>query len=115
MKNRGLLLIFVVGCIILFAAFGIGFTKWDELTHRDGIVQILMGALGVTDLVLMVRGILGGGKERWTAFTLGAILLLGFSAFSIFSVGFFIAPAALLLLGFSLGKLLQRENKHSVC
>jgi hypothetical protein len=110
MKNRGLLLIFVAGCAILFAILGTVWAKW----HHDGIAQILIGALGVTVLVLMVRGILASGKERWITFTLGAILLLGFSI-SFFSAGFFTAPVALFLLGFSLGKLTQRENKHSLC
>ncbi len=114
MKNRVLALIFVAGCIILIAVFVIGLANWGELTHRDGIVQILLGALGVTALALIGMGILNKGKKRWTDLTLGAILLLGFSV-SFFSVGFFTAPAALFLLGFSLGKLTQRENKHSLC
>ncbi len=114
MKGRGLLLIFTVGCILLFAAFGIGYANWGDLANRIGIVQILMGTLGVIVLVLVAMSILDGGKARWTALTLCAILLLGFSVLLIFSVGWLIAPVALLLLGFSLWRLRRQLTKRSI-
>jgi succinate dehydrogenase/fumarate reductase flavoprotein subunit len=46
------------------------------------------------------------------ALTLGAILLLGFSALLFFSLGWLIAPAALLLLGLSLWRLLRRQTER---
>ena len=104
MKSRGLSLIFAVGCLILFAAFAIGYANWGEFSNRIGIMQILMGALGAVVLFLAVMSIPNRGKARWTALILCAILLLGFSALTIFSIGIFMAPVALLLLGFSIWK-----------
>ena len=105
MKGRGLSLIFAVGCILLFAAFAIGYANWGGLANRIGIVQILMGTLGIAVLTLVAISILNRGKARWTVLTLCAILLLGFSALIIFSVGWLIAPVALIMLVFSIWKL----------
>lgn len=105
---------FIVGCATIFAAFGIGWANWGELANRIGIMQILMGVLGVMVVLLVVLGILSRGKERWTSLTLGAILLLGFSALTLFSVGIFVAPVALILLGISLWKL-HRLAACKVC
>lgn len=114
MKGRGLLLIFAVGCIILFATFVMGYADEEvgEFAHKIGIMQILTGALGVIVLVLAVMSILNVGKARWTALTRCAILLLGFSALTVswakFSglifarVGLLMAPAALMMLVFSI-------------
>lgn len=113
MKGRRSLLIFAVGCIILFAAFTIGYTNEGvgEFANQTGIMQILTGALGVVVLVLAVISILNVGKARWTALIWCAILLLGFSAL-IFSsvVGRLIAPAALIMLVFSIMNTLNVEK-----
>jgi len=111
MKKLGILASFMVGCAVLFSAFVIGWSDWGKLANRIGIMQILMGALGILVILLMVMGILSKGRERWTSLTLGAILLLGFSALLFFSVGWLIAPAALLLLGLSIWKLLHRRTE----
>ncbi len=73
-------------------------------------MQTLMGALVVVVLFLAVKGTLSNGKERWEAFALGAILLLGFSALIFFSLGWLIAPVALIFLWLSLWRLLHRQN-----
>ena len=112
MKTRWLVATFAIGCAVLLAAFGVGWADWGELANRVGIMQILMGALGILVILLMVMGILSKGRERWTSLTLGAILLLGFSALLFFSVGWLIAPAALLLLGLSIWKLLHRRTEY---
>jgi len=111
MTVRGLLLIFAIGCIILFAAFAIGWANWAELPDRTGIMQVLMGSIGVIALFLATMTILNSGKTRWTALTLCAILLLGFSALLIFSVGWLIAPAALVILVFSISKLKTNQSQ----
>ncbi len=112
MKKLGLLISFIVGCAVLFAAFGIGWADWGKLPNQVIVMQILMGALAVMVVLLVAMGVLSKGRERWTALTLGAILLLGFSALIFFSLGWLMAPAALLLLGLSVWKLKQR---HSEC
>ena len=78
-------------------------------------MQTLMGALAVVVVLLVAMGILSKGKERWTALTLGAILLLGFSALLFFSLGWLIAPVALLLLGFFLWKMLSSQTERGAC
>jgi len=113
MKDRRLALIFTVGCIILLAAFGIGWANWGEFANQIGIMQILMGALGFAVILLVAMGILSRDKERWTALVLVAILALGFSGLTFASIGIIVAPIALLLLGFSLWRLLRRQTKRS--
>ncbi len=112
MKTRWLVAIFAVGCAVLLAAFGIGWANWGELANRVGVIQILMGVLGVVVILLAVMSILSRGKERWTALALVAVLLLGFSALTIASTGIIGAPLGLLLLGFSIWKLLHRRTEY---
>ena len=112
MKRLRSAAIFTVGCAILLAAFGIGWADWGELANRIGIMQILMGALGAVVVILVVLGILSRGKERWAALALVAVLLLGFSALTIASTGIIGAPLGLLLLGFSIWKLLHRRTEY---
>ncbi len=113
MGRRVLATPFAIGCIILFATFGIGWANWWELTNRIGIVQILMGALGIMVVLLIVMGVLSKDKERWTALVFVAVLALGFSGLTIASIGIIMAPVALLLLGFSLWRLRHRQTEHS--
>jgi len=103
--------IFTVGCAILLAAFGIGWADWGRLANRIGIMQILMGVLGVMVVLLVVLGILSRGKERWIALLFVAILLLGFSALTFASTGIIVVPIGLLILGFSIWKLLHRRTE----
>ena len=112
MRKFVVVAIFAAACAILLAAFGIGWADWGELASRVGIVQALMGALGVMVALLVVMGVLCRGKERWTALALGAILILGFSALTFFSVGWLIAPVPLALLVFSLWGLLRRRTER---
>lgn len=114
-KGLSLLVSFAMGCAILVAAFGIGWANWWELGNRTIVVQTLMAALVVVVLLLVAMAFLSKGKERWKALTLDAILLLGFSALVFFSVGWLMAPAALLLLGLSLWRLLRRQAECRVC
>ncbi len=112
MKKLCLLISFIVGCAVLFAAFGIGWADWGKLPNQVIVMQTLMGALAVVVVLLAVMGVLCRGKERWTALALGAILILGFSALTFFSVGWLIAPVALALLVFSLWRLLRRRTER---
>ncbi len=105
MKKLGLLISFIIGCAVLFAAFGIGWADWGKLPNQVIIMQTLMGGLAVVVVLLAVMGVLSKGKERWKVFALDAILLLGFSALVFFSVGWLAAPVAVILLVFALGKL----------
>ena len=108
-----LVAIFTMGCAILLAAFGIGWADWGNLANRTGIVQILVGILGVIVLFLVMSGILGRGKQRWTALSFVAILLLGFSALTFASTGIIVAPVGLLLLVFSIWKLRHRQTERA--
>jgi hypothetical protein len=83
--------IFTVGCAILLAAFAIGWADWGELANRAGIVQFLMGVLGLAVVLLVAMGIQSKYKERWTALLFVAILLFGFSAFTFASIGIIVA------------------------
>ena len=104
----------MVGLAILVAAFGIGWANWGEFTSRTLVMQTLTGALAAVVVFLLAMGILNKGKERWRALTLDAILLLGFSALILFSLGWLFAPVALLLLGLSLWRLLRYQTEGGV-
>ncbi len=104
---------FIVGCAILFVAFGIGWAGWWELANHVGVMQVFMGALGILVILLVVMGVLSKSKERWIPLLLAAILLLGFSGLVFFSVGWLIAPVALLLLGLSLWRLHRQLTVRS--
>jgi hypothetical protein len=101
MKMRISVLIFTLACLVLITSLLLGFLSQGDNSHT---IAILLGSFGTMFTALVVMGIFLGGKERWTVFTLVATLLLLFSAAAIFSMGLFIAPVALLLLGFSLWK-----------
>ncbi len=109
MKKIAMVVSFIVGCTVLFVAVGIGWADWWELANRIRAMQIFMGALGLFIAFQIAIGILNKSKERWTPLILAAILLLGFSGLAFFSVGWLMAPIALLLLGFSIWKLLRRQ------
>jgi hypothetical protein len=98
---------------MLLAAFGIGWGGWGEFANQIGLVQILMGAIVFILGLLVANVILIKDKQRWMALALTAILLLGFSVFSIFTLGLITAPVALILLGIALWKLLRREPTYS--
>jgi len=64
-------------------------------------------------LLLVAIGILSKGRERWTALLLGVILLLGFSVLVFYSVGWLIAPVALVLLGISSWKFRRYRTTNA--
>jgi ABC-type transport system involved in cytochrome c biogenesis permease subunit len=113
MKIRTAVAIFALAGFALVASLVLGLMREGEPIYIVP-VYILLGIAGVLVIALVMMGIFFEGKERWTIFTLAAILLILFSALSIFSMGIFIVPVALLLLGFSIWKWKSRRNKAQV-
>ncbi len=111
-KGIFLIALFAAGSACLVAAFGItwarGLDPAEERFHP--VIWILLGGLGASVALTVLWGVFATGQARWLAFSLVAILVLGFSALTIFSVGILVAPLGLLLLGFSLGKLLPYRS-----
>ncbi len=84
MKKRGLIIAsFTIGLLMLIAAFAIGWLNIGNMTvsEQEFAIWTLVSILAVATIVLTITGITDAGKERWLAFTLVAILILGFSAF----------------------------------
>jgi len=81
MKRLAMVASFVVGCAVLLAAFGIGWANWGDLANRIGVVQTLMGALGVVVALLVAMGVLSKGKERWRASVL--VCHIGYRIFGV--------------------------------
>lgn len=104
MRRLSELVGFVAGCIVLVAAFGIGWANWGRLANQEVVMQTLMGTLVAVALLLAVIGILSKGKDKWRALTLDGVLLLGFSVL-LFDVGLLFAPLGLFLFIYSLLKL----------
>ena len=111
---NGILLVafFAAGSACLVAAFGITWGRWlDPAEERfHPVIWILSGGLGASLALTVLWGVFATGQARWLAVSLVAILVLGSSALTIFSVGILVAPLGLLLLGFSLGKLLPYRS-----
>ncbi|MDD4859007.1 MAG: hypothetical protein PHR56_02225 [Dehalococcoidales bacterium] len=117
MKIRTAIAIFTLACFALIVLLLLGLGRQGEETYvtqpsNINSSYILLGIAGGLFVALVLMGIFLEGKERWKVLTLAAILLILFSALSIFSIGIFLAPIALLLLGFSIWKI--RSNKVQV-
>jgi len=115
MKTRILMAIFTAGVSVLVAIIWLAITSPREITGTSiypDVIVLLDGAFGLVTAALVYLSMFLSGKERWTALMLAAILLLLFSILAIFSIGIFIAPVGLLLLGLSLWKLAQRSPRH---
>ena len=113
MKKLCSVVSFVVGLAILAYGFGIAYAEWWEFAERWALARILLAALGIVVAFLATIGVLGRNRDRWIPMSLTAILLLGFSALTFFSLGVYLAPFALLLLGFSIWKLVHHHAKHT--
>lgn len=109
MKMRTAVAIFALACFALATILFLALMRRGEPTYIAP--DILLGVAGTLFVVLVLMGIFFERKERWTVFTLVAILLILFSALSIFSIGIFIAPVALILLGIALWKLLHHRTR----
>ena len=108
MKYRGLWVVFIIGCAILIIAFGLGWAEWGgEFAGNMGIVSVLIGALVFILGFLVASVILIKDRQKWLALALASVLLLGFSAFTIFSVGLVTAPLSFIFLVIALWKLLR--------
>jgi len=109
MRMRIIVAIFTLACLALIAALVLGLARQGEPLYITEI-NILIGISGLVIATLICMGIFFAEKERWTALALAATLLLMFSVLSIFSVGIFIAPVGLFLLGLSIWKLVHRQT-----
>ena len=110
MKVRTAVAIFALACFALIASLVLGLMRGGEPIYIAP-VNVLLGVAGALLVALVMMGIFFEGKERWKIFTLVAILLILFSALSIFSIGLFMAPVALFLLGLSLWKQFHHRTK----
>ncbi len=109
-SRRGRLVLpvlFTEGAACLAAAIAVVWSGWPD---PDGevygpVIWTLIGGLALSAVLMLFWGVSARGRWRWTAFALVAILILGFSALTILSIGALTGMVGLLLLGFSLGKL----------
>jgi chromate transport protein ChrA len=100
---------FVIGCLLLVAAFGIGWAKWGNLQNQETIMQVLMATiLAVVAFLLVMIGI-SKGKDRWRAMLLDGILILGFSIL-LFDIGLLLLPLSLIFMVVSISKLRQPNS-----
>lgn len=72
-------------------------------------MAVMIGALLFVLGFLVAAAVFVRDNRRWTILAATAIVLLGFSALTIFSIGLGTAPLALILLGISLWKLARRR------
>lgn len=101
MKRLRIIALFTAGLLLLIPALIVG---WSGSAEPHFIQWLLVG-LGVVLALMVALGVSARGRERWSAFGLVSMLLLGSSALFIFSLGLLIAPFALVLLAVSLWKL----------
>jgi hypothetical protein len=102
---------FTVGCGVLAAILSLALARSFE---RAPVTRLLVWPLLIVLLVaagvLVAASVLAKKKERWAILLLFALLVLGFSVLSIFTVGVFVAPVGLFLLAFSLLQLFRSRH-----
>jgi hypothetical protein len=104
--------LFAEGAACLAGAIAVVLSGWPDPNGEvyNPVIFALVGGLALSVLFMLFWGVSATGRWRWTAFVLVAILILGFSALTIFSIGAFTGIVGLLLLGFSLGKLFSQRS-----
>ncbi|MDD4924647.1 MAG: hypothetical protein PHF74_07460 [Dehalococcoidales bacterium] len=99
---------FMIGILALLVMFGI--TVNNQQSY-ESIRLALLVIFGLVVMLLVLIGIKASENERWMALLLLGILLLGFSALTIFSVGLFTTPIALFLTIMSAWKLVHKKAR----
>jgi hypothetical protein len=105
---------FILGCLTLVAVIVTAILRQGEAVLLFA-PTIILAIFGIVVVYLVATGLLNKTRERWKALLLVAVLLLGFSVLSIFSIGLFIAPFALSLLGLSIWKLVHKKIECNNC
>src|ERR1039457_5453207 len=101
---------FVIGCLALLSVIGIAIARQGEARYLFA-TRIILTILGLAAAFLLIAGILNADRERWVRLLLFAILLIGFSAIAIFSIGLFIAPIASILFAVASWKLVRLKSR----
>ena len=106
MNKRITIAVFLLGIIALAAwvGFSLVWGNWGENLDRKYVLAVFDTIVGC-DLVLLVLGWGYRNRDRWLAFTLAAVLLIGFGLSWIYSLGGFLWPLGVILLVVSLRKL----------
>lgn len=113
-RRSGLVLtvLFAEGAACLVGGIAVVLSGWPDPNGEvyNPVIFVLVGGLALSVLFMLFWGVSATGRWRWTAFVLVAILILGFSALTIFSIGALTGIVGLVLLGFSLGKLFSQRS-----
>ena len=108
MNKRITITVFTLGIIALAAWIGFSLAwVWGNLGEnldRKYVLTVFYTIVG-SDLVLLALGLVFRDRARWRAFTLAAVLLIGFGLSWIYSLGGFLWPLGVILLVYSLRKL----------
>ena len=102
-----LVALFAAGVANLLIAFAVFWAGWLKIGQNRSLPRVFMGTLGVLVVFMVQWAVAVDGKLRWVAVGLIAILVLGFSALTIASIGILIAPVGLVLFAFSLWKIFR--------
>ena len=76
-----------------------------EWSGTDFFFPVIFFGTFLTTLALAIIGIASKGRQRWHAILMASVVLLGFSFGYLYSLGFILAPVAILLAIVSLRKL----------
>ncbi len=110
MNKRLIYFFFVTGAIDIGAWLILTILWMIHIYVNDFSFLFSIGAIAT--LVLLALGLIFDARERWLAFTLGAILLIFFSIAWLYSLGGFLLPLGILLLINSIIKLRQYPKIH---
>jgi low temperature requirement protein LtrA len=97
---------FIIGILVLLAMLGI--TVSNHQSYESAGLALLV-IFGLVVMLFILIGAKTRENERWMALLLLGILLLGFSALTIFSVGLFTTPIALFLTVMAVWKLVHKK------
>lgn len=56
----------MVGCVLLAAAFGVGWTNWGKFENQETIMQVLMAAILAVVVFLAVKLLPLSGSSSYT-------------------------------------------------
>ena len=112
MRNRNLMIAsFVVGFVALVAVIVMAVDGGPSVSDSEIVVrQLLAVIIAVAVIALVIIGVTNSSRKKWLAFLLAALLTLGFSVLTIFSIGFILAPISLAFLIISIMRLARNPS-----
>ena len=107
MKRIAVIALFIIGLAFAVLLNGITYFDWFG---TDFFFPIIFFGTFLIALVLAIIGIGSKSRERWIAILMASLVLLGFSLGYLYSLGFILAPAAIVFVIISILRLAKKPS-----